>query len=353
MKRYIGAAVLLAVLAAATVGVAAHWSGPRTVAHVRGVLATSLLPGEEWVVWLERGEGETRLTAAPVTGGEAKTVLSGQLSGLAVSGNSAFVSRTTDTGAELLGVGLPEGETQRLLSLARPADQIVRGAGWLCWRERAAQPLAGVPFVAAAAPLNVVRARRDTGEDVTTLAAVLERGAGAAAALELVGIAEGCAYWLERAEEGVTSSTAVRRMALPDGEIETIAREEGRRTAALGPDAVLWTGPSLEAASAGHLASVKRRPLAGADVEIVGDWLSADAAVMSAGERAYAQEETRVWALSADRRKQRVVWRAPRPIRGAAVAGGKQYLVIGSGGAATISARGLTWWGRVRSLLGL
>ena len=117
----------------------------------------------------------------------------------------------------------------------------------MCWREEREAALPEVPFVVAAAPLTVLRVlSRNGSDDVRTLAVMVGRPGEGKGRAEIVGVAEAEVYWLERGRSESSETTVLRRVALPEGKPETLISEAGRRAAALTPDALVWTAPSLE-----------------------------------------------------------------------------------------------------------
>jgi len=207
-----------------------------------------------------------------------------------------------------------------------------------------------VDFVVAAAPLNVVRACPEAGESVSTLAVLRADPLQVADRPELVGIADGHAYWLERRLAGGLNSTVVRRAAVAGGEPETLLRERGRRTVALSSEALLWTAPSLEAAEPAGFAAVKRMGLDGGEPRVIADWLEPRTAVLASDANTYAQGREWLWGLGMSREDQRPLREGPGGLATAVILGDHEYLVIRSAGGLAIARRPLTWWARVRGL---
>jgi len=356
MRRHLPAAVVLLVVVGLGYLAAVHSARPRVVARVDGRLLSPPSGQGQWVGWLEGEAQKGRLVAGRRRGGRTRIAFSSAgLSGLAVVGDSAFLSEATqaETGAtevSLLRVDLADGTSEKLVELARSADQIVAGDGWLCWHEYWEAGLPGVDFVVAAAPLNVVRACPETGGSVSTLAVLRADPLQMADRPELVGISDGHAYWLERQLAGGLESTVVRRAAVADGEPETLLRERGRRTAALSSQALLWTAPSLEAAEPMTFAAVKRMGLEGGEPRVIADWLSPQTRVLASEANAYAQGREWLWGLGMSRDEQRPLREGPGGIATGVVLGDQEYLVIRSAGGYAIARRPITWWARVRGL---
>jgi len=281
------------------------------------------------------------------------------LSGLAVAEDSAFVTRADESeedeaGASLLRVDLRTGTSEALARLTTGAEQIAFGDGWLCWREEREAALPEVPFVVAAAPLTVLRARSTNGSgDVHTLAIMGGRPGEGKGRAELVGVAEAEAYWLERRTSGSSETTVFRRVALPRGEPETLIREAGRRAAVLTQDALVWTAPSLEGAESNQFVAVKRRSLRNGAVKVIADWLSTTGELQASHDEVYVQGRSWLWHLGSERGEQRRLRRRPGRFVTGRVVGDEQYLVLRSRDRLAVAARPLTWWSRIRSFIPL
>jgi hypothetical protein len=356
MRRHLPAAAVLLVVVGLGYLAAVRSARPRVIARVDGRVLSPPSGEGQWVGWLEGDAQKGRLVAARRRGGRARIAFSSAgLSGLALVGDSAFVSKTTKgeggaTEISLLRVDLADGTSAELVALGRSADQIVAGDGWLCWHEYWEAGLPGVDFVVAAAPLNVVRACPEAGGSVSTLAVLRADPLQVADRPKLVGIRDGRAYWLERRLAGGLENTVIRRAAVAGGEPETLLRERGRRTAALSSQALLWTAPSLEAAEPAGFAAVKRMGLDGGEPRVIGDWLEPGTTVLASDANAYAQGREWLWRLGMSREGQRPLHEAPRGLVTAAILGDQEYFVIRSAGGLAIARRPLTWWARVRGL---
>ena len=356
MKRYLFP-VLLLVLAGLGLAVAARPTRPRLLARVEGKVLTPPTGQDGWIAWLEENGGEARLVVTRKRESHPRVALAGVgLSGLAVVENFAFLTTTgeAETGgprARLLRVDLRDGKSETLALLAKPADQLTCGGGWLCWRETREAALPGVPFVAAGAPLTVIRASPEDGKRSHIVATVLGQGSDSGNQVELLGIAAGYAYWLQRVQGGLVGSTLIQRAELPDGSPEAVTREPGRRTAALTEGALLWTAPSLEAAEPNHFSAVKRRALEGSDIQVIADWLTSDAVVLTSRTDAYVQERNRLCRLGGQRGQQHVQYKGPPRVLTARLLDDEEYLVMRSGGSLLVAKRPLTLRARVRNLL--
>ncbi len=362
-RRLLAVAVLLAVAGAVTIA-AVRSVRPRVLSEVEGWVLSPPTGSDRWVAWLEGDEAECRLMAARRHGGRARVALTGRvLSGLAVTGDSAFVTRADEpegdeAGASLLRVDLRTGTSEVLARLTTGAQskldcrQIAFGDGWLCWREEREAALPEVPFVVAAAALTVLRARSTNGvDDVHTLAIVSARPRGGKGQTELVGIAGAQAYWLERRTSGSSETTVLRRVALPRGEPETLIREAGRRAAVLTQDALVWTAASLEGAEASQFLAVKQRSLRNGAVKVIADWLSTSGELQASRDEVYVQGRSWLWRLGSERGEQRRLRRCPGGFVTARVVGDEQYLVLRSRDGLAVAARPLTWWSRIRSFI--
>ncbi len=357
MKRHLVAALVLLVVCGMGYFAAVQSARPRVVARVDGRVLSPPSGQGRWVAWLEGEAQKGRLVTARRGGGRTRIAFSSAgMSGLAVAGGSAFLSAAAKpeggaTEVSLLRVDLAEGTSEELAPLGRGADQIVSGDGWLLWREYWEAGVPGVDFIVAAAPLDVVRACPETGGSVSTLAVLRADPLEVADRPELVGIADGHAYWLERQLFQGVETSVIRRAAVPDGEPETVARERGRRTAALSSMALLWTAPSQEAGEPSQHATVKRMGLDGGEPRVIADWLEPRTSVLTSDGRVYAQEQTRLWGLGTSRDEQRPLSDAPPGMVTAGIFGDQEYFVIRSSGGLAIARKPLTWWARVRGLL--
>ena len=325
---------------------------PRRVAEVKGEVISGPVGTEGWVAWIEGDEQGCRLRAA--RGGGRPMLAAPALSGLAVAGETAFLTRAEGPETELLKVSLRSGSTERIAALTGPAAQMVAGGEWLCWREHRPAGLPGVPFVAAGAPINVIRARKQAGGQVSLVTPVT-------GAVELVGVRGDDLYWVERYGEGPGASTLIRRARLPHGEPETLVTEKGWRTAALAEDArhtfggqaLVWTAPSAEGAAPEQFCAVKRQALGGAETvlahpEVAGDWLDPRASLLVSQQGIYVQDRYHLWRLGRERSDQRAVYPVPSALTSSSLVGDEQYLVLGGPGRQVVAVRAVGFWGRVR-----
>jgi len=350
--------LVLLVIAAGLVALGAiRWGRVHVVATVQGELMAPPAGDGRWVAWLEGDPGETRLLVMPRHGSRpAVSLRAAALSGLAVDGDAAYLTRSAPEGkgrtrAELLRIRLPQGTPKAIGALTRGASQMVSGDGWLCWREDYEAALPGVPFVVAAAPVTVVRARRESAGDAEVVATVSGPDAGPGPhGLALLGVTGGSAYWVERMRVAGSTATVVRRARLPGGEAENLVQEEGERSAALGKGTLLWTAPSAEAAEPYTFSAVKQRRLDASEVSVIADWLGPVATVMVTRGRVYVQDRHLLWALGGERGQQRVIYRGAGWASAAPVLGDEQYLVLPSRAGTQIARRPLTAWARLASL---
>ncbi len=349
--------IVFVVLAAAVVFAHVRAGRPRVVARGEGASVSVPASDGRFLLWLETDDGEARLVSLGRFPRRTHAVFtSSHLSGLAVADGAAFVTRALhsegeERGAELLRIDLKDGAVEVLSPLPRAAEQIVCGDGFLCWREYRDSSLPAVPFVVAAAPLHVLRVCSETPGEVTTAAVLPAEPQGARDDVELVGIADGRVYWVERATKGGAAQTAIRHTVPPDGQPQTLTEEPGRRSAVLLDGSLLWTAPSEECPEQAVLASVKRLPLGETDAEIIADWLNAEAGLLASSGQAWVQERHRLWRLGLQRGQQRVQATGPPGIVDTCVLGGEQYLVLRRGTEVVLARRPLTWSARLlRSL---
>ncbi len=297
--------------------------------------------------WIERDEKGCRLAAARRYARAPRTVLSAEfLSGLAISGDLAYVTRGKGSETELLRVDLNSGKTAHITSLPAPAAEMVVGEDRLCWREHRPAGLPGVPFVTAGAPVNVIRTCPAKGGKAAMVAQV-------SADTTLLGIADGSVYWVER--HGIEGSpgavTVIRRASLPGGKAETVLVEQRWRSVALADGALVWTTSSVEAAEPDQFSSVKRRPLDQGEVTTIGDWVAPRAAVLPSSRGLYVQDSYRLWRLGGRRCDQRALHEVPPAFSAGVIAAGEEYVVLGPSGHRRIAAIPLTTWGKLRRSL--
>ena len=343
------AVLLLAGLAYLSTG---RWAGPRLLCQVTGRVLSPPVGAGRWVAWLEGDEKERRLVVTARSGGERRTVLAAaELSGLAVRGETAYVTRSEGNGrAELLEVSLPGGGTKTAAELPEGADQIACAGGWVVWRRSREPGLPGVPFVAAAAPVTVIRAR-PVGRGPVRVAAVVSGEGSSKEGFDLLGVAGDRAYWLERSA-APNERTWIRRAPCPGGEVETIAEEPGIRSAALEDGVLLWTGPSLEAGSAMSCSSVKRMDVEKGGSEVIADWLGRETVVLLSSGEGYGQEQGSLWRLGGKRGEQRRLSIGPPGLMSGRVIGDEEFIFLRGGAQMALAKRPLSLWSRIRSLAG-
>lgn len=351
LRRSVSIIVILAVAGLAYLSTG--WSArPRVLCLVNGRPLSPLAGEGRWVAWLEGDGKERRLVLAPRSGRRPRTVLTGAgLSGLAVSGESAYVTRAeAGGGAELLEISLPGGGTKTIAELSEGADQLTCSGGWLVWQKSRPAGVLGVPFVAAAAPVTVVRARPVAEGPVRVVAVVSGEGGASNDGFELLGAAGDRAYWIERSP--ASQRTWVRRAPCAGGATETIAEEQGLRRAALGGEVLVWTGPSLEAGRAQSFASVKRMNVGKGGADAIADWLGTGTAVMISDGQAYAQERGSLWRLGERRGEQRRLSVGPPGLMSARVIGDEEVMFLEGAGGSAVAKRPLTAWARLRAMVG-
>jgi hypothetical protein len=321
---------------------------PRTLARLEGRPLTAAASSRGRVVWLEQASGKARLVV--LRGSRRSVPLErASLSGLAVTGEAAYVCAQEGEGEALLRLDLGTAKAQTVARLAAKADEIVGGDGWVVWRESRGGDLPGVPFVVAADPITLLRACREQDRAVTTLS-VLHGKADGPVQVRLLGVAGGDVYWLERRGE-VEKTTIVRRAPLPAGPPETVTSEAGMRSAALGDDTLVWTAPSREAADPGSLSAVLERPLEGGREQVIGDWIGAQTELAVSGKTVYVREQTRLWRLGGTLGDQRTVRATTTGGAVSSIIGNSEYSIVRAGQEYVVTRRPLTWGARVRGLL--
>jgi hypothetical protein len=170
------------------------------------------------------------------------------------------------------------------------------------------------------------------------------------AAVHLLGVAEGDAYWVEESGPHSGATTCVRRAPVDGGEVETVVSEEGRQGAAIVDSMLVWTSHSMEAAQPRLKRAVKRASLDGTGAEVVADWLGADGHLLASRSGIYFQEKSRLWGLRGGRGEQRVLYERPHGIVAASAIGDEEYLATRLPGGVEVATRPLTWAARLRAM---
>jgi len=315
--------------------------------RLEGRPLTAPLGDSKSIVWLEGDSEKARLV---VLRGSRRTVRleRASLSGLAVAGDTAYVSAPESDGEKLLRLDLRTGRVETIARLTAKADEITQGEGSVVWRETRGGDLPGAPFVTAAEALTVLRTCDDRGR-ATTLA-VLHTGSDSLDEVRFLGVTGSKVYWLER-RQGVRTTTLVWRASLPQGEPEMVASEAGARSAALGGDKLAWTAPSREAAEPGTFSAVLERPLEAGPTRVVGDWVGTRAELAVSGEVIYAQERRRLWRFQGGLGDQQSLGPPiPSAVR-SSIIGEDEYVIVRSRRGYTMVRRPLTWGARMRGLL--
>lgn len=352
--------ILLLIPLLAAAGLAVLSSGRlKYVAAVGGDVVAVATADSGWITWVERETSEGRLVAVRHRGNRARVLLrADHLSGLAVADDGVFVTRSHQIererpAAELLHVDLLSGRADHIAALPSVAEEIVAGDGYVCWREHRGPALQNVHFVAAAAPLDVLRVYDAREEAIRTLAIIPGRAAQPAESVSLVAVADERVYWLERREGTAGRETLIRRAALPDGGAETLAREPGFRHAAITSDALLWTAPSPEALREHSYAAIKRLFLRDTVPHVIADWLVSDGELQVANGTVYFRERTRLWRLGDARGEQRArPWIVPGAVK-TRVVGDDAYVFMRTRSGLAVGRKPLTWPARLLRMLGL
>lgn len=353
------ALILLLIPIVASAGLTFIQSGQlRYVAAVGGDVASIATGGGRWIAWVERESGEARLVAVRHRGDRARVLVTADhLSGLAVADDAVFVTRSDQVegeqlAAELLHVDLLSGRADHIALLPSLAEEIVAGDGYVCWREHRGPALQGVRFVAAAAPLDVLRMYDARSERTHTLAVIPGRTAAPADDVGLVAVAGEHLYWFERRESAAGRETLIRRAALPDGGAETLAREPGFRHVALAHDSILWTAPSLEAPRERSCSAVKRLFFRDSVPHTIADWLGSDGELQVSGDGIYFRERARLWRLGDARGEQRArSWRLPGAVN-ALIVDDEEYVFVRTGSGLAVASRPLSLCARLLRMLG-
>jgi hypothetical protein len=277
------------------------------------------------------------------------------LAGLAVEGDTAYVTRGPAAGGKppaLLAVSLTKGAPKTLAALPEEADQIVCSDRWVVWRRSRRPGLSGIPFVAAAAPVTVIRSAPAAGGPIHIIAVLRGETSFRKDDIVLLGVAGDSIYWRERSGPAANDRTLIRRAPCAGAKAETVVAEAGSRRAALAGDLLVWTAPSLEAGNPGAFATVKRMALGRSGVKVIADWLEPGAMPMlTAGGRAYAQERGSLWRLTDERGEQRRLFSGPSQVMSPVVSGDEEFMFIQRGQQTVVAKRPLALWARVGSLV--
>jgi hypothetical protein len=344
-----------ALIAAGLVCVRIAWSPrPRVLCAVGGSARSPLAISGQRIAWLEGDERESRLMVIPHRGGRARAVLvAPRVAGLALERDAAYVTRGAGAAGmppALLAVSLKTGAAKTVAGLPEEADQIVCSDRWLVWRRSRRPGLSGIPFVAAAAPVTVIRSAPAEGGPVRVIAVLRGETSFRKDDIALLGVAGDSIYWRQRSGPVANDQTLIRRAPCAGGKVATLVAEAGSRGASLAGDVLVWTAPSLEAGNPGAFATVKRMALGRSGVEVIADWLDPGAMPMlTAGGRVYAQERGSLWRLGEKRAEQRRLFSGPSQLMSPVVSGDEEFMFIQRGQQMMVAKRPLTLWARVRS----
>ncbi len=345
--------IVIVVLAAAALGyLGAGWSArPRVLYVTAAPVLTPPLGGRRWVAWLEGDGKQRRLMAVPRSGRRPRAVIKdASLSALCVTGDSAYVTRMTSRGAELTSISLPDGRMQAVSELPEMADAIVCSDKWIAWSRRREPALAGVPFVAAGAPVIVIRARLTSAGPVRVAAVVSVDEEAGQRGFGLLGIAGDRVYWVERSAS--SDRTWVRSAPCNGGSAETLADEKGARSAALEGEVLAWTGPSREAGGTQAFESVTRMNLRDGRSALIGDWLGRQGQVMLSRGTCYVEERGGLWRLGSERGEQERIYKWQIGMRSSRVIGDEEFMFLGGVGGSALTKRPLGMWSSIRSAAG-
>jgi hypothetical protein len=389
MRRHLFAAIA-ALMVAAAAWFAYYQSGRlRVVARPEGTLAGPPVGRDGAVAWIERTGDEDRVVFAPRWRSPRILLSARGIMGVALDGDKALVTRGEGQDAELIAVDLRGGSQRQLAGVKGQAYQVKVGDGVVAWLEERAAAIPAAAFVAAAGPVTVIKTAPEKG-GVASLVTVLPEDAAAAdmkmagpGRTQLLGVSGGRVYWLEKQGRDEGGATLVRSAPTTGGKTEAVVAEPGLQQAVLLRDErrasgappsgwLVWTSDSLESAISRESRAIKRLSLPGGKPQVVADWLRRNILLMGSGSRSYVQDTELLWRLGTERGQQGVIYRGPGAIQTATVIGDQQYLVLrevsqsrrakkapaGSkrGGPpvsrTVIARRPVTWWGRVRGLVG-
>jgi hypothetical protein len=346
-RRLLPLLALISVALAILIGL--RWGKPRVIARAGSTIAGAPAGEGATIAWIERDGESSHLRVKRGRGAPVDVVSRGVVSGLAVQDGQIIASVADSPGGVATLRAMPiRGEGKDVAALSAPAREILVGDGWICWAAGGEPRLPAAPFIAAAGPVVVVGAIPEKGG-----APVAVTGQLGSAQADLVGVAGGKVYWLERERRGGRLVTRVMGRAPQGSAPEVLAEEPGDRSAVLLRDRLAWTAPSQESASPEAFVSVKVRPLAGGEAKVVADWLGSGARLLASGDHLYAQDSECLWRIGEARGTQQVIYDRSYGAGRAALIGGSEYLVADEGRRAVLLARGVTWTAKLRHALGL
>ncbi|MCJ7750056.1 MAG: hypothetical protein MUQ65_03020 [Armatimonadetes bacterium] len=335
------------------------------VAIVNGRLVTSATGDGCRIAWIEQDEAQARLVVLKHAGRQPSVLhRAPSLSGLALEGGGAFVAESERVSgrpsASLVRVDIASGEARAVGELPRAAAEIAAGDGYVCWREHWGSALPGVNFVAAGAPLDVIRAQPASGGEAATVTIIPGEPGESAEAAALIGARDGRVYWVEYGGAANEGETVLRQASLPGGRPETVAREPGRRNAALSGDALFWTAPSVEPGSVRDFCSVKRLLPGESRPEVIADWLEPKGQLRPLDGSVYVRERSRLWRLGEEKGDQRVVSSGLRSAVSSEfwsavathVTTDEEYEFVRTAGGLDLLSRPLTWRARLMRTIG-
>jgi len=342
----------------------------RVVGEPSGAGAQLMLPTGQGgtVVWIEsamrspdsKGEGTDRVMLARRWRSPRQIAAGSEITAVAVDGSRVLVAgRQAGQDATLTSIDIGSSKQQALAAVNGRAERVAAAAGVAAWIERREAAVPAAPFVAAAAPVTVIRSVPENAGGHVTVVAVLDTDptSGDVARPDLLGIAQGRVYWLEHQGGGEGSVTVIRSADASGGAPETVFAEPGVQEAVLLDDSLIWTCASVEAAAGGSRA-VKRMALSGGGRDarqvgrprLIADWLGGDMQLLGSGRAAYAQDKEVLWRLGDQRGEQEVLYTRPGTVSSAVVIGDDEYVLLLNGKQRVIAERPLTWWARVRHL---
>jgi hypothetical protein len=368
-RNLIAAVILLAVIGLAWL--AYRESGRvRVVGEPSGAGAQLTLPSGHagTVVWIESavrspnsdGTGPDRVMLARRWRSPRQIASGSEVTAVAVDGSRVLVAgRQTGQDAMLTTIDIGSGKQETLATVKGRAEGVAAAGGLAAWIERRGAAVPAAPFVAAAAPVTVIRSTPENPSGRVTVVAVLDTDPtrGDAARPDLLGLRHRRVYWLEHQGRDEGSVTLIRSADAGGGAPETLVSEPGVQEAVLLDDSLAWTCASVEVA-AGDSRAVKRMMLAGSEQDawdaakpqVIADWLSGSMQLLGSGAKAYAQDKELLWRLGDRRGEQKVLYTRPGSVASGVVIGDDEYVLLRERKQAVIAKRPLTWWARVRHL---
>jgi hypothetical protein len=207
--------------------------------------------------------------------------------------------------------------------------------------------------VSAAAATDVIRVLRLSDGETSRVAVISGEEGVSSEPTRLLGVSDGSLYWVKYRTETPEEETVLRRTPLPGGDSETLAREQGLRSALLSGDALLWMAPSAEGGEFPSFAAVKRLASADSTPTVIADWLSPSGQLAASDGTVYVRERSGVWTLGAAKGEQRRTSRWLPETAAHHIVRHHEYAFVRRASGFDLVSRPLNWRGRLSSVTGL